>query len=935
MRSSFRQLQRLCFYFILVIIATACGGGGGGGGGGGNGGGGDSGGSGGSTSPVIGTGMNHEVTYDAATTPASIVGTRVNNLFGANHHKLQMVFNTSGIGMAVWITRTTGTALETEKLVYATYDPAADSWSAEKTIFVLTNESSTPKTLFKLAASDNDFAVAWKVSQVYRVTDENKQVWESFNYAKVFSNGAWTEAMRLNAYASNFYLQAPVVSSNGSSFLFAWQEDASMISREWNNGAMSGPASALSGGATYFNDIELVSNGTNYMLKVEHGSSVSFRHMTVVAYQSGSWSTPVTTEDNQGSINYSKIASAGSNYLMTWVQDSTPYYRYSSGGNWSAMTAITDGPTGNHQLASNGTDYSLSWVASNHLNVKLFSAGNWGNSETPESIPGIVDVAEVTGTSYGFNYSLRVQDSLTSDFDLYLLSYKGGVSGDSVLVENDTYKVFDHAIAFAFGNSKTFISWQQFDGSNMQYHIAAYNDNVVSSTATALSQASHGGGVTTGEVATTVGGVRVAAWGQTYFDATGTERRAAFARVDDNTGTYGATVYLRDYSNIRDVVVVGETVIVLLDVVDGLSAIEYHNGSWTSVTSFNGGFTYDWDAYVLNNQLFLFWKTVGDSYAAVYENGTWGAATTINTSALSAAYYDLTSNGEDVLVTWREWTNDPVTPSDFIKSRFYDSSTGLWSTEQTLDSYDAIVGGRSPTAVANASGFMVNWSRADTNTNPSTMSMYTSVCDAAGVCAVKDNMLSGIDTSYSMFTAANDNDFMFVYTLDGVHKYHVYNGSSWSAVADLGITNYLTLRLAGDGNDFVLFKSKDADTTNYRDDTVVDYYRYSAGSWSTPEQIIGLDAAISLLNFKVTNVPGGLILTWRSRKPGAHYNIHNLYTTSWNGSQWSGVEQINTGKFDVRKYDVDTTNNQLRFSFVQAQEGDTDPSAPALWELIK
>ncbi len=131
MRSSFRQLQRLCFYFILVTIATACGGGGGGGGGGGNGGGGDSGGSGGSTSPVIGTGMNHEVTYDAATTPASIVGTRVNNLFGANHHKLQMVFNTSGIGMAVWITRTTGTALETEKLVYATYDPAADSWSAD------------------------------------------------------------------------------------------------------------------------------------------------------------------------------------------------------------------------------------------------------------------------------------------------------------------------------------------------------------------------------------------------------------------------------------------------------------------------------------------------------------------------------------------------------------------------------------------------------------------------------------------------------------------------------------------------------------------------------------------------------------------------------------------------------------------------------------
>ncbi|MDH5661133.1 MAG: hypothetical protein OEY65_09060, partial [Gammaproteobacteria bacterium] len=576
--------------------------------------------------------------------------------------------------------------------------------------------------------------------------------------------------------------------------------------------------------------------------------------------------------------------------------------------------------------------------ATNRLNVQLFSAGSWGNTETPESIPGNIQEVKVTGTSYGFNYGLRVQDSSTLDYDLYLLSYKGGVSGNSVQVESTSFDVGDNAIAFA--NSKTFISWNQFDGLNMQFHIAAYNDNVISSTATALSQSSHGGGVSSGKVATTAGGIRVAAWGQTYFDSTGAEQKAAFARVDNNTGTYGATVHLRDFGYIRDVVVVGETIIVLLDVVNGLSTIEYRNGVWSSVTSFNSSFTYDWKSFVLNNKLFLYWETNSDSHVVIYDNGTgtWGTSTIMSTSGLFDGYYNLASNGEDVLVSWQEWSNDPlVSPSDFIKSRFYDSSINTWSTEQTLDAYDGVLGGHSPKVDSNASGFMVSWSRPDNNTDTSTKSMYTSVCDVAGVCATAVNMLAAIDTntSYSIITAANDNNFMFVYSLGGFYKYHVYNGTGWSTAADFSTQQYAGVRLVGDGTDFVLLESKDADITNYIDETVVDVYRYSAGSWNAPVRLIGLNEAVYINDFKSFNVAGTLTLSWRSYKPASFYQEYNLYTTSWNGAQWSAVEQINPGKFSVSHYHVDTTNNQLRFSWRQAQEGDTDPSAPALWELVK
>ncbi len=883
----------------------------------------------------IPTGMNHEITYDLAkAAPPSAVGTRVNTLFGADHKDLQIAFNDAGDGMAVW-TVITGGIVETEKVVYSTYDPLTSSWSTEQPLFVRTNVS-PPATAITLAASSSGFAISWEISSVYSVTDENVQVWDDYNYAKVYENGAWSEAMLLNASNDISFLRRSIVSSNGSSFLFVWQENGAMLSREWSNGKMSAPSVVMSMGSGYFEDNELVSNGSSYMFKVEHGltSSFSARHMTVVQYQSGSWSSPVTTETNAGNIYRSAIASDNSGYMMTWDQDSTSYYRHFNNGSWSAMSEITNGPGSTHQLVSNGNSYALSWVISGNLNVKLFSGGNWGNTETPDAINGNIGTIAVAGSASGYVYSLRVQDTLSSDFDLYLFTYDGGATGNEVLLESDSYDISDHAIAF--DNGKTFIGWRQFDGNDMQLKTAIYSGTTVSAATSLLSQAQHSAGVTSGKVGSTLGGIRVAAWGQTYFDTTGAERRAAFARVDDNTGSYDAAVHLRDYSDIRDVVVVGETVIVLLDVIGGLSAIEYRNGSWVNLTSFNGGYTYDWKSYVLNDKLFLFWTTNSDGYVAVYDsaNGSWSSPTAIKTSGLSGSYYKFASNGEDVLVIWQEWQS--VTPNDLIKSRFYDSSTGLWSTEQTLDAYDAYYGNLQRNIIDTASGFNVTWVRADDETQASTNSLYNSQCNSAGVCAAAETLMAGFDTLYNVYTAANDNGVMAVVKdSSSNYKYFTHNGSNWSGITDFAITGNGLVKLYGDGSDFIAFVNKDADLTNYDDDDVVDYYRYSAGSWSSGERIIGLNEAIYINNFKVFDLSGELILTWISYKPDTFYQEYNLYSTSWNGSQWSAVEQINTGKFDASKYHVDITNSQLRLSWIQAHESESDPSAPMLWELIK
>jgi len=459
--------------------------------------------------------------------------------------------------MAVWLTLTG----DSEKAVYATYDPITSMWSAESTLFVV-SEVSSPHTLLSLAASDTEFALSWKVD-VFESPVSNH-----YNYAKVYSGGAWSAAMRLNATTTPNLVTSPVVASNGTNFMFAWQEGSSIYSRSYSGSSLSASSTVYSVSTVFMQNIELVSNGSGYAVKLEHGTTPSSldRFMAVVLNNGGAWTTSTTTEADVGFILRSNLASNGSGYLMTWVQDSITRFSLFDGSSWTVMSDLTDVDNTARRLTASGSDYLLSWTFAGDLKVKANSVGSWGSVITPELLTGTIGSYDVTATGTGYAFALQVNSA--SILDLYLLVYNGGATGTEVAVDSGGFNIYSPTIGF--DGADTWLAWQQSDGVDVEMQLvsAAYTGGSLAAAETNLNKQNHGGGLNKGKVATTPLGIKVAAWGQNFFDETGTKLTKAYARVDNGFG-WSAPVLLENFANLRDVVAVGEDIVVLLDVGGG------------------------------------------------------------------------------------------------------------------------------------------------------------------------------------------------------------------------------------------------------------------------------------------------------------------------------------------------------------------------------
>lgn len=901
---------------LLVLALTGCSGGGGGS-------------NGGTSTPVALGPMNHPVSFD----PKSDViptakGQVANSFFGATHDNAKIVFNSTGDGMAVWKTES---ATGIVKIVYSAYDALTELWSLEDTLFVITDVSTPSAFKFSLAASNTGFAISWKVSSVYEVTDANVQEWNNYNYAKVYENGSWSSSMLLNVDTKPYNLSFPLVSSNGSTFMFAWEENFAIATREWNASVMSDPKSANVISSVYRGDMALVSNGSSYMLKYEDSvSSYLNSYMTAIEYTSGSWADPVTTEATQGNISKSVIASDSSGYLMTWIQDGAAQYRHYSNGNWAAMAAMTAGPTGAHKITSNGSSYLISWVSASDLNIKTFNSGSWGTTEIPESLTDSISTYDAVGTNTGYAFSLLAHDLVTPSYDLYLLNYTGG-SGSSVLVELNNFDVSEHKVFF--GDNKTWLVWKQFDGTDMLLKKSAYQDTTNIIAESALTTNQHGGGVTSGKVASTALGVKVAAWSQSYFDASGNKINGAFARVVDNSGNYGSTVFLRNYSTIRDIVTIGETLVVILNASDGLAVVEYKNNTWSSVTSLTASFVYSWHSEVANGRLMIAWENVNDIRASIYDAGAWSAITTLNTSGVPNGYIEMSSNNEDFMVTWKEFlpANTSVTPYTYpstINSRFYDASLAQWNTESIVDTYESIVGGFSPKIIGSNNGFLIAWTRADTTAADSAVSLYSSICNVSGVCST-GSVIEPYSTSIGgLKLASNGTGYMIQFTYNYSRWSVLHDGVNWNSPISFSVDGH-TIELLGNGNDYLAFWYE------YGQAKPINVSRYTtANGWALPDAVIAGSDTTIYNSFDFIPIGSNYAVAWTIFKPNQDYQKYDLYMSSWNGSTWSGSQQINTGKFSVTKYNTDVVNNTLRLNWIQAHESLSDSASPALWEFM-
>ena len=905
----------LLFGFI-VLLASACGGGGGGGvdPAGNN----NNNSNGNTTSPTA-VGMSHESTYDPVSDPYPTArGVAVSQAFGSKHERAQFAFNGIGEGMAIWQT----VAGENEKVVYATYNPITSQWSEEQTLFVVTPFSTPPFTRVSLAANNDSFAISWQV-EIY----ENN-TWVDYNYAKVYSNGNWSAAMLLNVYDTSTYFTHPKTASNGTDFMFAWQEDGTVCSRKYIPGqGLSNPYIAYSISSVYVEDLELVSNGSSYALKLEHGTSstsISQRFMAVALFNGSSWTTSMTTEANVGSITRSAIAGNGSGYLLTWTQDNVIQYSAFNGNVWSSMSALPDVDNKAYRLTASGNNYLLSWVtldvsSTNSLHTKIYSGGTWGGVIIPESLTTAVDSFDVVATSSGYAFALRSYN--VSSYDLFLHTYSGGASGSTTPVDAGTSHIYTPVIGFDGTNS--WLAWQQHDGINgMQLRSAAYTNNTLQVAEFSLNLLSHGGGVTSGKVARTASGVRVAAWGQEYFDETQTERRAAYVRIDDGTGVWSPPALLRTTADVRDVVAVGETIVVLLEVVGGLDALEYRNGTWYS-TFADTGFVYEWDYAIANNRMVLVYEVVNDIRTVVYENNAWSTWVSMIQSGESGGFPTIATNGNDYLVTWKEYLSDG---SRTIRARRYDAVLAQWDNGSIVETYNPVYGGGNPIVSSNGTDFMVTWAR-DDGTN--TISLYASNCTAAGVCG-SATLLENLAGSVGHYEIASNGSGYAIAFSHNVVMGVIYAGSSWGAPEALGNkAGNQSLKLSSNGNGYL------AAWYTFETNSPVYAARYTPSTgWNALESLKTSTGSTGTFDwFQIYPRGNQYIVTWLAYKPGYHQAMNNLYTNSWNGSTWSGEQQINTGKFEVGNFDIDIVNTTTTLSWIQAHETLLDQAAPALWEL--
>jgi len=341
---------------------------------------------------------------------------------------------------------------------------------------------------------------------------------------------------------------------------------------------------------------------------------------------------------------------------------------------------------------------------------------------------------------------------------------------------------------------------------------------------------------------------------------------------------------------------------------------------FTTVTSF----VYNLNYAPTNNRLVLVFETVNDIETVVYQNGSWGTPLTMIDSVNSAGSPVISTNGTDYLVAWKEIISGGARS---INTRRYDATTGTWDSGSIIDSYTPVFGGGVPEIASNGSGFMVTWGR-DDGTND--ISLYTSSCDASGVCTAASLLESLIGNIGHYEIASNGTGYgvAFAHTIVmGV----THDGVSWGAPVNLGSKpGNQSLKLTSNGDGYL------AAWYTFETNWPVYASRYTTTSgWSALVSIKSTTGSVGTFDwFQIYPVGLQYLVTWNSYKPGYSLQMKNLYTNMWSGSTWGGEQQVNTGKFDVSSFAVDTTNNAARLSWVQAHESLFDEAAKALWELV-
>lgn len=312
-------------------------------------------------------------------------------------------------------------------LYFRIYD---GSWGAE-TLVSGTNYSISPV----IVSNGTGYAVAWVE-------------WESptYNlYANIYNGSAWDGPALIDAGAN--FVNSPRIASNGAGYAVTWyQNDGTENSIYANiyNGSAWGGAILLENSDFYSNYPQIASNGTGYGVTWQQYDGSNYNIYANI-YNGTSWGGATPVENSNNYPVAPQIASNGVGYAVAWSQYDSAAFTYSiyaniyNGGAWGTAALVeslgfyADSP----RIASNGTGYAVTWIqddgAVDNIHANIHDGIAWGGAALIESGAGSAGTPFIVRKGPGYA-AVWEQPGSGDASSLFIALYGTGWSTETSLV---------------------------------------------------------------------------------------------------------------------------------------------------------------------------------------------------------------------------------------------------------------------------------------------------------------------------------------------------------------------------------------------------------------------------------------------------------------------------------------------------------------------
>ncbi len=224
----------------------------------------------------------------------------------------------------------------------------------------------------------NDGA-AWQATQLatvvgfpssFAVASNGQEYAVSYNDTVKVSGASGWQTTQLGAYVAG-------LASDGSGFVVAAHDTPSgaFTARVWTGGSWSTGAAMLSTTATSLSFVKASGDGGNYLLTWLVGGT----DLMASVFDGASWSAPLLLASGSvvsNPVTDVKLASLGSNHLVTWTQAGASWVRAWDGA-WTPATKLHTGqPTGVHSVGVVGGGLAAFFGQAGSLMMRTYQPGS-------------------------------------------------------------------------------------------------------------------------------------------------------------------------------------------------------------------------------------------------------------------------------------------------------------------------------------------------------------------------------------------------------------------------------------------------------------------------------------------------------------------------------------------------------------------------------